>query len=402
MGRSLWVIIVSAGVILGIVAGIRQGFGLFLLPMSTDYGLSREAFAFAMGLQNLIWGFGAPVAGAIADRYGPRLVAAAGIVFYVAGVVVMAADWGGAQMLSSGVLLGIGMSGAGFSVVLSAVGRAAPPEHRAKALALASFGGSIGQFMALPYTHILISEIGWVTALLILGATSMLAVPLAMGLGRRVMPAPTAPGTVRLGLAASLAEAARDRSFLLLTTGFFVCGFQLAFIMVHLPPYLGDKGMAPWLGAAALTLVGVCNIAGTLACGWLGQRFEKRLVLTWLYLVRTVLLTGFMLVPVSETSVLIFAAGMGFTWLPTIPLTNGLVAQIFGPTYLSTLFGVVFLSHQLGGFVGPWVGGLVYDWTGSYDSVWWASAALGLVAALLHWPIDERGVRRAGPAPQRA
>ena len=398
MGRSLWTITISAGVILGVIAGIRQGFGLFLLPMSADYALSREAFAFAMGLQNLIWGFGAPVAGAIADRYGPRLVAVVGILFYVAGVVVMAANWDGVQMLASGVLLGIGMSGAGFSVVLSAVGRAAPAEHRAKALALASFGGSIGQFMALPYTHVLISEIGWVTALLVLGATSLLAVPLAMGLGRRVMPAPAAPGRVRLGLGASLAEAARDRSFLLLTTGFFVCGFQLAFIMVHLPPYLGDKGMAPWLGAAALTVVGICNIAGTLACGWLGQRFEKRLVLTWLYIVRTLLLTAFILVPVSETSVLLFAAGMGFTWLPTIPLTNGLVAQLFGPTYLSTLFGVVFLSHQLGGFVGPWVGGLAFDWTGSYDAVWWMCAGLGLVAALLHWPIDERRASRPVPA----
>ena len=391
MGRSLWVIIVSAGIILGVIAGIRQGFGLFLLPMSAGNGVSREAFAFSMGLQNLIWGFGAPIAGAVADRYGPRLVAMAGIFFYVGGVVVMAADWGGGQMLASGMLLGIGMSGAGFSVVLSAVGRAAPPAHRAKALALASFGGSIGQFMALPYTHLLITEIGWMTALLILGATSLLAVPLAMGLGPRVGPE---PGAARLGLGASLAEAARDRSFVLLTVGFFVCGFQLAFIMVHLPPYLGDKGMAPWLGAAALTLVGICNIAGTLACGWLGQRFEKRLVLTGLYLTRTVLLVGFLLAPLSEASVLLFSAGMGFTWLPTIPLTNGLVAQLFGPTYLSTLFGVVFLSHQLGGFVGPWIGGLAYDWTGSYDGVWWICAALGLVAALLHWPIDERRVRR--------
>ncbi|WP_374446757.1 MFS transporter [Stella sp.] len=400
MGRPLWIIVVSAGIILGIIAGIRQGFGLFLLPMSAGNGVSREAFAFSMGLQNLIWGFGAPVAGAIADRYGPRLVAAAGILLYVAGVVVMAADWGGGQMLASGFLLGIGMSGAGFSVVLSAVGRAAPPAHRAKALALASFGGSIGQFMALPYTHLLISEIGWVTALLVLGATSLLAVPLAMGLGPRVVPAE--PAAARLGLGAALGAAARDRSFVLLTVGFFVCGFQLAFIMVHLPPYLGDKGMAPWLGAAALTLVGVCNIAGTLACGWLGQRFEKRLVLTGLYLMRTALLAGFLLAPLSEASVLVFAAGMGFTWLPTIPLTNGLVAQLFGPTYLSTLFGVVFLSHQVGGFVGPWLGGLAYDWTGSYDVVWWICAGLGLLAALLHWPIDERRAGRAALSPSSA
>lgn len=388
MGRSLWVVIVSAGMILGIVAGIRQGFGLFLLPMSTDLGVSREAFAFSMGLQNLIWGFGAPVAGAVADRYGPRLVAVAGIALYAAGIAVMAVDWGGNQLLASGFLVGVGMSGAGFSVVLSAVGRAAPPAHRAKALALASFGGSIGQLVALPYTHLLIAEIGWMTTLGILGLTSLFAVPLAMGLGPRVVPAEPAAG--RLSLGAALGEAARDRSFVLLTIGFFVCGFQLAFIMIHLPPYLGDKGMAPWLGAAALTLVGVFNVAGTLACGWLGQRFEKRLVLTGLYLLRTGLLAGFMLAPLSEVSVLVFAAGMGLTWLPTIPLTNGLVAQLFGPTYLSTLFGVVFLSHQLGGFVGPWLGGLAYDWTGSYEAVWWICAGLGLLAALLHWPIDER------------
>ncbi|BBK37627.1 MFS transporter [Allostella sp. ATCC 35155] len=396
MGRSLWIIIVSAGLILGIVAGIRQGFGLFLLPMSTGSGVSREAFAFSMGLQNLIWGFGAPIAGAVADRYGPRLVAAAGIVFYVGGIVVMAVDWGGGQLLASGFLVGIGMSGAGFSVVLSAVGRAAPAAQRAKALALASFGGSIGQFVALPYTHVLISEIGWVAALVILGATSLLAVPLAMGLGPRVEAGESPGGGARLSLGAALGVAARDRSFVLLTIGFFVCGFQLAFIMIHLPPYLGDQGMAPWLGAAALTLVGVFNIAGTLACGWLGQRFEKRLVLTGLYLMRTALLAGFMLAPLTEASVLVFAAGMGLTWLPTIPLTNGLVAQIFGPTYLSTLFGIVFLSHQLGGFVGPWLGGLAYDWTGSYAAVWWICAGLGLLAAMLHWPIDER--RAARPA----
>ncbi|MGE0719699.1 MAG: MFS transporter [Alphaproteobacteria bacterium] len=391
MPRSLWSLVVCAGTILALVAGVRQGFGLFLLPMNADYGLSREAFAFSIGLQNLVWGFGAPLAGAVADRWGPRPVALAGGLLYAAGTGVMAFDWGGAQMLASGLLLGLGLSGAGFSVVLGAVGRAAPAQHRAKALALASFGGSIGMFSALPYTHLLIEGTGWIAALAILAATSIATVPLAMGLGGRVV-AETAGGR-KLGMRAALVEAVRDRSFMLLTTGFFVCGFQLAFIMVHLPPYLGDKGMAPWLGAAALTLVGICNIAGTLACGWLGQQFEKRLVLVSLYLARAVLLTLFMLVPISEISVLLFAAGMGFTWLPTIPLTNGLVAHIFGPAYLSTLFGLVFLSHQLGGFVGPWAGGLVFDWTGSYDLVWWASAAMGLVAALLHWPIEERRPR---------
>ncbi|MCC7276170.1 MAG: MFS transporter [Alphaproteobacteria bacterium] len=394
MSRPLWTIVLCAGTILGIVAGIRQGFGLFLLPMSADYGLSREAFAFSVGLQNLVWGFGAPFAGAVADRYGPRLVAFGGGLLYAAGTAVMAIDWGGAQMPASGALLGLGLSGAGFSVVLGAVGRAAPAEHRAKALALASFGGSIGMFSALPYTHLLIAGTGWIASLFVLAATSLLTVPLALGLGGRVEAARVA-GAPRLGFRRSLVAATSERSFLLLTTGFFVCGFQLAFITVHLPPYLGDKGMAPWLGAAALTLVGIANIAGTLACGWLGQRYEKRIVLASLYLARAIMLAAFVALPLTETSVLLFAAGMGFTWLPTIPLTNGLVAQLFGPTYLSTLFGLVFLSHQLGGFVGPWVGGLVFDWTGSYDTVWWLSAALGLAAALLHWPIEERAVRPA-------
>ena len=405
MSRPLWTIAICAAVILAITAGIRQGFGLFILPMTQDYGVARETFALSIGLQNLLWGIGAPIAGAIADRYGPRLVAAVGALIYAAGMAAMVVDAGGAQMIVSGLLAGIGLSGAGFSVVLGAVGRAAPPAYRAKALAIASFGGSVGMFASLPYTHVLIEDTGWIASMLIIAATIALTAPLAYGLGggKPVDGASAEPvgAPPPVDMRTALRDAFGDRSFVLLTTAFFVCGFQLAFIVVHLPPYLGDQGMAPWLAAAALTLLGISNIIGTIACGWLGQRFEKRLVLISLYVIRAVLLGGFVSLPISEWTVLVFATGMGFTWLPTIPLTNGLVAHIYGPTYLSTLFGVVFLSHQLGGFMGPWVGGLVFDASGSYGAVWWLAAALGLVAAVLHWPIDERRRRVPAAAPAR-
>ncbi len=404
MGRRAWIAILCGGGILAVIVGLRQSLGLFLPPISVELGLGRETFALGIGLMNLVWGLGAPFAGALADRHGAGRVAALGSLLYAGGLLAMTLGGQGEQLLAGGVLLGLGLSGAGFSVVLGAVGRAAPPERRSAALGLASVGGSIGQFLALPYTHLLIGGFGWSLSLAILAATAALTVPLARGIaGATVAPDaapdadPDAPGAQSLGEA--VREACRHRGFRLLTAGFFVCGFHLAFVTVHLPAYLGDLGLPSWLAAAALTLVGLCNIIGTLGCGLLGQRYPKKSVLSLLYLLRALVFLAFLVVPVSEASVLAFGAAMGFLWLGTVPLTSGLVAQIFGPAYMSMLFGIVFLSHQVGGFGGAWLAGYLYDLTGSYDLMWWLSVALGLASAALHWPIDERPVARLRPAP---
>ncbi len=406
MGRRAWIAILCGGGILAVIVGLRQSLGLLLPPISADLGLGRETFALGIGLMNLVWGLGAPVAGALADRHGAGRIAAAGSLLYAGGLLAMTLGGEGEQLLAGGVLLGLGLSGAGFSVVLGAVGRAAPPERLSAALGWVSVGGSIGQFLALPYTHLLIGGFGWSLSLAILAATAVLTVPLARGIAgaARIAPpdaAPDAPldAPAAQSLGEAVREACRHRGFRLLTAGFFVCGFHLAFVTVHLPAYLGDRGLPSWLAAAALTLVGLCNIIGTLGCGLLGQRYPKKSVLSLLYLLRALVFLAFLVVPVSEASVLAFGAAMGFLWLGTVPLTSGLVAQIFGPAYMSTLFGIVFLSHQVGGFGGAWLAGHLYDLIGSYDLMWGLSVALGLASAALHWPIDEAPVARLRLAP---
>ena len=395
MGARAWAAILCGGAILAVVIGLRQSLGLFLTPISSELGLGRETFALGIGLMNLVWGLGAPFAGALADRLGAGRIVAAGTLVYAGGLITMTLDGDGGQLIAGGVLLGLGLSGAGFSVVLGAVGRAAPPEKCSAALGLVSVGGSLGQFLALPYTHLLIGSFGWAASLVILAATAALTVTLARGIAGRGAGAEV-PSTE--GLRWAIHEARAHRGFRLLTAGFFVCGFHLAFVAVHLPAYLGDKGLPDWLAAAALTLVGLCNIIGTLGCGLLGQRYAKKSVLSLLYLLRALVFLAFLAVPVSEISVLFFGAAMGFLWLGTVPLTSGLVAQIFGPAYMSMLFGIVFLSHQAGGFIGAWLAGALYDLTGSYQLMWWLSGALGLASAALHWPIDERPLARPRPA----
>lgn len=391
MKRSLFVIILCAAVTLGISIGLRQSLGLFLTPISLDLGLGREVFALGVGLMNLVWGLLAPFAGALSDRYGTGRVAVAGGVAYAGGLLVMTMSGDGSQLILGGLLIGVGLSGTGFTVVLGAVGRAAPEEQRSHALALTSVGGSIGQFAALPFAHVLIEQFGWAFSLVVLAGTALLMVALAAGMVRAKPP--QEEGATQ-GLAESLREAWDHRGFWLLTIGFFVCGFHLAFVAVHLPAYLADAGMPSWLAATALTIVGIANIIGTMACGWLGARYPKALVLSLLYLGRAAIFLLFLLLPLSETSVLIFAATMGLLWLGTVPLTSGLVAAIFGPAYMSTLFGIVFLSHQVGGFLGAWMAGWLYDRFASYDAMWWLSVALALVSAALHWPIDERPLAR--------
>lgn len=399
MSRPLWIMVLCGGAIMALSVGFRQSFGLFLTPISMDLGIGRESFALAMGLMNLCWGLASPFAGAIADRHGAARVAAAGGICYALGLLAMTLSGDGGHLLLGGTLIGLGLSGAGFTVILGTVGRATPAATRGRALGAVSMGGSIGQFAALPYTHVMIGDFGWYASLMVLAATTLLIVPLAAGLaGTPPVDQATRDRTARQ----ALAQACHSRSFWLLNAGFFVCGFHLAFVAVHLPAYLTDQGFEPWLATAALTVVGICNIAGSYACGALGDRYSKKTPLSLLYLARAAIFLGFMVVPISAVTVLVFAAAMGFLWLGTVPLTSGLVAGLFGTSYLSMLFGMVFLGHQFGGFLGAWLAGYLYDLFATYDAMWWLSIALGLASAALHWPIAEPPVARPAVIRQAA
>ena len=292
---------------------------------------------------------------------------------------------GGAEpLLAGGVLIGLGLSGTGFTVLLGAVGRAAPPEQRGKALGLTAMGGSLGQFLALPYVHVLIEGTGWHTSLLILAASALLIVPLALGTAGR--PADVPGGQ---SMSAAFSQAWGSRDFWLLNAGFFVCGFHLAFVAVHLPAFVSDRGFEPWLGAAALTVIGFANIIGSYVFGALGDRYRKKNVLAVLYLIRAAVFAGFLFLPITPEVVLVLAGLLGLTWLGTVPLTSGLVGAIFGVRYMSMMFGLVFVGHQVGGFLGAWIGGVAFDAFRSYDVMWMLSVALGVVSAGLHWPIRE-------------
>ena len=397
MSRRAWIVILCGGACMAIVVGIRQSLGLFMSPVTLELGLGRGVIALGIGLMNLVWGLASPFAGAVADRYGAGRMTALGGVVYAGGLVIMTLGGDGGQFLLGGVLLGLGLSGAGYSVVLGAVGRAVPPERRSAALGLASVGGSIGQFAGLPYTQVLIGGFGWWLALFIMAATALLIVPLSRGVAGLAAP----PGAAQ-SLGEAFKEACGHRGFWLLTAGFFVCGFHLAFLVVHLPAFLTDQGLAPWLGAATLTLVGVGNMIGTYGWGRLGNRYRKKSLLSLLYFLRGLVFLGFLMAPLTPTAVLIFGALMGLLWLGTLPLTSGIVAQIFGPAHMSMLFGLVFLSHQVGGFLGAWLAGILYDIFQSYDIMWWLSVGLAFASAALHWPIDERPVARLRPEPVSA
>ena len=398
--RTLGVVLLCGGAILTLGMGIRQGFGLFLQPMTFDHGWTRETFAFALALQNLIWGASQPFFGMIADRKGAGRVLAAGAALYSAGLVLMALSHTGWQLsLATGVLLGLAQGSTTFSIVFGVVSRTFPPERRSMALGLSSAAGSFGQFAMLPYTGTLISELGWFNALLILAVSAALIAPLASALVEEH--GGDAGGAPAQSVGQAVREAFAHRSFLLLTAGYFVCGFQLAFITVHFPAYLVDRGLAANVGVAALALVGLFNIFGSLAAGALGARYAKKYLLSWIYLTRSIAIALFILAPVSETSVYLFSAAIGFLWLSTVPLTNGVIGTIFGVAYMSTLSGFAFFSHQVGGFIGVWLGGYLFDHTGSYRAVWLVSIALGVFAALVNLPIEERAIGRP-PAPRPA
>jgi predicted MFS family arabinose efflux permease len=386
------VIAIACGAFIVLVSfGIRSGFGLFLQPMSLDLGWGREVFALAMALQNLLWGVSQPFAGVIADKWGTARTIIGGVVLYVLGVYLMSTTSSAPELyFSAGVLVGLGLSGTSFGVVLAAVGRSVPAERRSVALGITTAVGSLGQFLMPPIGQAFLSAYGWQTALALLALGSIAMVFAAGGLRGRVEASGHGQQTIRQ----ALAEASRHSGYLYLTAGFFVCGWHIAFIAVHLPAYLADGGLPTEIAAWCLALVGLFNVIGSYAAGVLGGRLSKKYCLSFLYAARSVLILTFIALPLSAASALVFSAIMGLLWLSTVPLTSGLVAQIFGPRYMATLFGIVFLSHQVGSFLGVWLGGYLYDVYGSYDLIWWLSIALGLIAALLHWPIDEREVPR--------
>ena len=397
--RTPGVVLLCGGVILTLAMGTRQGFGLFLQPMTLDHGWSRETFAFAIALQNLIWGASQPFFGMIADRKGAGRVLVTGAALYAAGLVLMAfADTGWQFSLATGLFVGLAQGCTTFSIVFGVVSRIFPPERRSIALGLCSAAGSFGQFAMLPYTGTLIATFGWFNSLLILSVSATLIAPLASALVEK-------GGHGAAAVTQSVGEAVREafghRSFLLLTAGYFVCGFQLAFITVHFPAYLVDRGLSANAGMMALALVGLFNIFGSFASGALGAKYTKKYLLSAIYVARSIVIALFVFSTVSEGSVYLFSAAIGLLWLSTVPLTNGVIGGIFGVTYMSTLSGFVFMSHQLGSFTGVWLGGYLFDHTGSYRVVWLISIALGIFAALVNLLIQERPIARA-PVPRPA
>lgn len=397
--RHSLLLIVLGSLVISLAMGLRHGFGLFMEPMSSDLGWGREVFAFALALQNLLWGLSQPFAGALADRFGAARVVVVGAVLYTIGLLFMGLSESALGMsLSAGLLIGLGLSGCTFSVILGAVGRAVAPEKRSMAMGIVSAAGSFGQFAMLPGTLSLLGWLGWSAALLAMGALAALMVPL----GAMIKDRPSACQISDLSLRDALDEAAGHRGFWLLCLGFFVCGFQVVFIAVHLPGYLFDQGLAVQVGSTTLALVGLFNIFGTYAAGWLGGIYSKPRLLSWIYLIRGAVITAFILLPLSPASAYLFGIAIGLLWLSTVPLTNGIVASVFGVRHLSMLGGIVFLFHQLGSFAGVWLGGMLYDLHGDYDVVWKLAIMLSVVAALLHWFIKEVPIKRATPQEAQA
>nr|WP_314579448.1 MFS transporter [uncultured Pseudomonas sp.] len=387
---SGWILLGSA-LILALSLGTRHGFGLFLPPMSAQFGWGREVFAFAIALQNLVWGLAQPFTGALADRFGAAKVVFIGGILYAAGLALMSlADSPASLSLSAGLLIGMGLSGTTFSIILGVVGRALPPEKRSMGMGLASAAGSFGQFAMLPGTLGLIGWLGWSMALVALGLLVAFILPLVAMLKDKPVPVAAGDQTLR----EALHEACTHSGFWLLAFGFFVCGFQVVFIGVHLPAYLVDQHLPATVGTTVLALIGLFNVFGTYIAGWLGGRMSKPRLLTGLYLLRAVVIVVFLWAPLTQTTAYLFGISMGLLWLSTVPLTNGTVATLFGVRNLSMLGGIVFLFHQLGAFLGGWLGGVVYDHTGNYDLIWHVSIALSLMAAALNWPVRERPVAR--------
>ncbi len=392
--KPLWLVVLSAGTIVVIAMGLRQVAGLYLAPMTQDLGIGREPFSNAMALANLMWGLGAVFAGMVADRFGAGRVIVTGALCTMLGTYLMYTAQNGTDLLWSGLFLGIGVSGTGITSLVGAVGRAAPPEKRLSAIASLGMAGGIGGFVAFPYTHFLMDFAGWKTSLLMLVVTSAIMIPLAKPLSGKPV------ATQGVGDDQSLMDAFREAfshsSYILLVIGFFVCGFHVAFYSVHLPAFVVDKGLDNSVAVVALTMVGLANLIGTYIAGQSGRFVDKRTGLSIIYFGRSFVFLGLLFLPITPMTVIALSVVLGFLWLSTVPLTSGLVATFFGTRWMSMLFGVVFLSHQVGSFAGLRLAGYLYDATKSYDTMWWINVALGVFAAVVHLPIRERPVERLG------
>ncbi|UIJ70559.1 MFS transporter [Aurantimonas sp. HBX-1] len=395
-----WLAIAAGCVIALLTFGPRSAIGFFQIPMLADNGWSREDFALAIALQNLFWGVGQPLFGAIADRFGTARVLVLSGVLYAAGLAITAVAptpfW---LVVGSGVLVGLGVAAGSFGIVLAAFARRVSAEQRSFVFGLGTAAGSAGMFVFAPLSQALIDSYGWSDSLMILSATMLLVPLLAYLLRGNAASAGAARAEMAQTMGDALREALATKGYLLLTTGFFVCGFQVAFITAHFPAFIADVGIAPVWAVTALALIGFFNIIGSISSGLIGQRYSKPHFLALIYIGRSIAVTAFLLTPITPTTIVVFSIVMGLLWLSTVPPTNALVAVMFGTRYLGMLGGLVFLSHQIGSFLGVWLGGYLYEVYGSYDVVWWLGVALGLFAAIVHWPIREAPVERGVLAP---
>ena len=391
----MWQVLICGAVIVSVAMGIRHGFGLWLQPMTQEMGWGREDFATAIGVQNICWGIFGIFSGMLADRFGAFRVMVVSGLLYAMGLWGMAHAVSPAWLtLTAGVMVGAAQAGTTFAIVFGVIGRNIPADKRSWAMGVVSSAGSFGQFLLVPSSTYLIQHLGWHQALVVLAAGMLVVLPLTLGLREPSFAAGHQPARQQSILQA-LREAFGYRSFQLLMAGYFVCGFQVVFIGVHMPSYLKDQGLEPQVAGTALALIGLFNILGTYAAGTLGQYWPKNLILSGIYTVRGLFITAFVLLPVTPTTVYLFAAAMGLLWLSTVPVTNAVIAQIFGVSHLSMLSGFVFMSHQFGSYLGVWMGGWVYDRTGSYDQVWYLCIGLSVFAALINLPVKEAPITRA-------
>ena len=396
-GRIGWrtpAFVVGCGCLIALLSfGPRSALGQFLTPLSLSGNWGRDVFSFAVAIQNLLWGLGQPFAGGVADRFGATRVLCTGALLYALGLVLMAYSTTPAMLhLSAGVLIGFGLSGCSFNLVIGALGKLVPDDWRSFAFGAGTAAGSFGQFLFSPLARALIDWFDWQAALVVFAAILLLILPLSLALATPT--APPGPAAPRQSFMQALSEAFGHRSYVLLVLGFFTCGFQLAFITVHLPTYLVDRGLSASVGAWTVAVIGLFNIVGSLSSGWLGDRMPKRYILSFIYFARALAVVAFITLPASPATAIAFGAVTGLLWLSTVPPTSGLVALMFGTRWLAMLFGFAFFSHQVGGFLGVWLGGLLFERTGSYDVVWWLSVFFGVASALINLPIVEKPVQR--------
>lgn len=398
--RTPLVIILCGCLIAMLTFGPRSSFGFFLTPMSAANNWGRDVFALAFAIQNLLWGLGQPLAGVIADRFGTVRVLSVGALLYAAGLALMTYSTNPLALhLTAGVLIGFGLSGCSFNLVIAALGKLMPERWRMLSIGAATAAGSFGQFLFAPFGVALIDGAGWQNALLVFGALMLLVLPLSLAVATPPNRSSSTPGTAAAqSLTSALREAFGHRSYVFLVLGFFTCGFQLAFITFHLPAYLVDRGLSAQVGGWTLATIGLFNIIGCIGVGWLANRFPRRYLLALNYSLRSVTIAAFVLLPPSPTTALAFGAVMGLLWLSTVPPTSGLVSLMFGTRWMATLYGFVFFSHQVGGFLGAWLGGLLFEQTGSYDIVWWLAVLTGILSAIINLPIVEKPVLRPAGA----